>query len=229
MTKIILMCVYAKLLQSCLTVQPYGLQPAGLLCPWDSPGKNTGMGCHALLQWIFPTQGLNPRLSCLLHWQAGTLPPPPPGKFLHGTPMKKSQQSQIRTPTSTLGSKASYRKKPETTKAWEDMSPRHRFLRWKPGKRQGTQHTSFSNSKKHLTWSKIPLRQQPAPPPLLLDPKTTTKSATWRLFCRKDQKDHKNINPERRKMLRENSEFVSVSNYIVIFCSHFKINHHSHP
>ena len=83
----------AKLLQSCLTVQPYGLQPAGLLCPWDSPGKNTGMGCHALLQWIFPTQGLNPRLSCLLHWQAGTLPPPPPGKFLHGTPMKKSQQS----------------------------------------------------------------------------------------------------------------------------------------
>ena len=30
-----------------------------LLCPWDSPGKNTGVGCHALLQGIFPTQGLN--------------------------------------------------------------------------------------------------------------------------------------------------------------------------
>jgi len=27
------------------------------LCPWDSPGKNTGVGCHALLQGIFPTQG----------------------------------------------------------------------------------------------------------------------------------------------------------------------------
>ena len=29
------------------------------LCPWDSPGKNTGVGCHFLLQEIFPTQGLN--------------------------------------------------------------------------------------------------------------------------------------------------------------------------
>ena len=41
---------------------PCGLQPARLLCPWDSPGNNTGVGCHALLQGIFPTQGLNPRL-----------------------------------------------------------------------------------------------------------------------------------------------------------------------
>ena len=32
--------------------QPYGLQPARLLCPWDSPGKNTGLGCCALLQGI---------------------------------------------------------------------------------------------------------------------------------------------------------------------------------
>ena len=34
-----------------------------LLCPWDSPGKNTGVGCHALLQGIFPTQGSNPGLT----------------------------------------------------------------------------------------------------------------------------------------------------------------------
>ena len=32
------------------------------LCPWDYPGKNTGVGCHFLLQGIFPTQGLNPHL-----------------------------------------------------------------------------------------------------------------------------------------------------------------------
>ena len=31
-----------------------------LACPWDSPGKNTGVSCHFLLQEIFPTQGLNP-------------------------------------------------------------------------------------------------------------------------------------------------------------------------
>ena len=43
-----------------------------LLCPWDSPGKNTGVGCHALLQEIFQTQGLNSCLLHLLHWQAGS-------------------------------------------------------------------------------------------------------------------------------------------------------------
>ena len=38
-----------------------------LLCPWDSPGKNTGVGCHALLQGIFLTQELNRQLLQLLH------------------------------------------------------------------------------------------------------------------------------------------------------------------
>ena len=38
------------------------LQPAGLLCPWNSPGKNTGVCCHFLLQGIFLTQELNPGL-----------------------------------------------------------------------------------------------------------------------------------------------------------------------
>ena len=41
-----------------------------LLCPWDSPGKNTGVDCHSLLQRIFPTQGSNPHL---LHWQGDSL------------------------------------------------------------------------------------------------------------------------------------------------------------
>ena len=39
-----------------------------------SPGKNTEVGCHALLQGIFPSQGLNLRLLPLLHWQADSLP-----------------------------------------------------------------------------------------------------------------------------------------------------------
>ena len=38
---------------------PHGLYPARLLCPWDFPGKNTGVGCHFLLQGIFLTQGSN--------------------------------------------------------------------------------------------------------------------------------------------------------------------------
>ena len=51
-----------------------------LLCSWDFPGKNTGVGCHALLQGIFLTQGSNPHLLCLLHWQVDSLPLEPPGK-----------------------------------------------------------------------------------------------------------------------------------------------------
>ena len=38
------------------------VKPTRLLCPWCSPDKNTGVGCHALLQGIFPTQGSNPGL-----------------------------------------------------------------------------------------------------------------------------------------------------------------------
>ena len=60
------------------SLQPYGLYPARLLCPWDSPGKNTAVGCHALLQGIFSIQGSC--LLCLLHWQMGSLPLVPPGK-----------------------------------------------------------------------------------------------------------------------------------------------------
>ena len=60
---------------------PLGLQPTSLLCLWDSRRKNTGVGCHVLLQGIFPTQGLNPHLLCLLHWKVGSLPLALPGKL----------------------------------------------------------------------------------------------------------------------------------------------------
>ena len=49
-------CMHAQL---CLTLQPHGLQPTRLLCSWDSPGKNTGAGCHFLPQGILPTSGSN--------------------------------------------------------------------------------------------------------------------------------------------------------------------------
>ena len=56
---------------------------------WSSSGpyvhgilqtKNPGMNSHSLLQGIFPTQGLNPCLLCLLRWQVNSLPSEPPGK-----------------------------------------------------------------------------------------------------------------------------------------------------
>ena len=52
--------------QSCPTLS----EPARLLCPWNLPSKNTGVGCYFLLQGIFLTQGLN---STLLHWQADSI------------------------------------------------------------------------------------------------------------------------------------------------------------
>ena len=64
------------------SVWPYGLQPARLLCPWDSLRKITGVGCCAFLQGTFPTQGLNSCLLCLLYWQEGSSPLAPPGKPL---------------------------------------------------------------------------------------------------------------------------------------------------
>ena len=71
----------AALLQSCPThSDAMDCKPTRLLCPWDSPGRNTGVGCHTLLQGIFPTQGSNPHLLCLLLWQAGSLLLASPGK-----------------------------------------------------------------------------------------------------------------------------------------------------
>ena len=53
-----------------LFVGTHGPYPTRLLCPWNFPGKNTRVVCLALLptQGIFPTQGSNPHLQCLLYW-----------------------------------------------------------------------------------------------------------------------------------------------------------------
>ena len=55
------------------------------LHPWDPPGKNSGVECHDLLQGIFPTQGSNTDLLCLLQWQADSLPLGSPGKEINIT------------------------------------------------------------------------------------------------------------------------------------------------
>ena len=67
-------CACAKSLQSCPTLCDPMCSSLPGSCQWDSPAKNTGVGCQAHLQGIFPTQGSNPRVICLLHWQAGSLP-----------------------------------------------------------------------------------------------------------------------------------------------------------
>ena len=57
------LCSFNSVCVSCSVVSNslrfHGLKFTRLLCPWQFPGKNTGVGCHSFLQGIFPTQGLN--------------------------------------------------------------------------------------------------------------------------------------------------------------------------
>ena len=73
-------CVYACAVTSVVSeaVQPCGLQPSRLLHPWNSPGKNTGVGCHALFQEIFPE--IEPVSLVSPALVAHSLPLAPPGK-----------------------------------------------------------------------------------------------------------------------------------------------------
>ena len=74
--------VHAKSLQLCPTLCDHRLQPAMLLCPWDSPSKNTGVGCHFLLQCMKVKSQSEVAQSCL------TLCDPTdyslPGSSIHG-------------------------------------------------------------------------------------------------------------------------------------------------
>ena len=84
---------------SLILCNPIDCSPPGSSCPWDSPGKNIGVGGHALLQGIFPTQELNLCLFHLLHWQAGSLPLVLPGKPLSSpSPMFLFIPNFIKTP-----------------------------------------------------------------------------------------------------------------------------------
>ena len=84
--------VRAKSLQLCSTLcDPLDCSPPSILCPWDSPGKNAGVGCHALLLGIFLTQESNPSFLCLLYWQASSLKLVLPGKPSTGINLLKSQ------------------------------------------------------------------------------------------------------------------------------------------
>ena len=75
--------MHAKSLQSCPTLcDPMDCSLSGSSVYGDFPVKNTGMGCHTILQGIFLTQVSDTHLLCLLHWQVDSFPqvPVPPGK-----------------------------------------------------------------------------------------------------------------------------------------------------
>ena len=83
------------------SVRPHRQQPTRLPCPWDSPGKNTGVGCHFLLQWMKVKSESEVTQSCL------TLSDPmdcsPPGSSIHPGVLgscRRPLSSQARPPPS---------------------------------------------------------------------------------------------------------------------------------
>ena len=78
-------CICACVL-SCSVVSDtfvtHGPQPTRVLCPWVFPGKNSGVGCHFLLQGIFPTRGWNPHLLQILQRILYITEPPGQPEFL---------------------------------------------------------------------------------------------------------------------------------------------------
>ena len=70
-------CVFVhSVMSDSLDYSPPGSSVHGIF-----QNKNTGVGCHFLLQGIFLTKGSNPNVLCLLHWQADSLPPELPGRL----------------------------------------------------------------------------------------------------------------------------------------------------
>ena len=81
----------AKSLQSCWTLcNPIDGSPPGSPRPWDSPGKDTGVGCHFLLQRTFPTQGSNSGLPhCRQTISRSALNNPMPGHLFESKPVEE--------------------------------------------------------------------------------------------------------------------------------------------
>ena len=86
-------------------LQPHGLWPARVLYPWDSPSKNTGVGCHFLLPRIFPTQRFEPTSLMTSALAGGFFTTEPPRK--HPPPIlffgKEKFQKLFSSPSPMMG------------------------------------------------------------------------------------------------------------------------------
>ena len=124
----------AKSLQSCLILQSHRWQPTRLPCPWDSPGKNTGMGCHFLLQCMNVKSEREVAQSC------PTLSDPMdcsvPGSSVHGI---------LQARTLEWGAIAFSASEPNTSQRPHLQIPTHRVL--------GLQHTDSERDKSNSIYS----------------------------------------------------------------------------
>ena len=75
------------------SLRPHGLEPTGLLRPWDSPDKNTGVGYHFLLQGNLPNPEIEPRSPAL---EADALTSEPPANIADQTDMQRRRMASRR-------------------------------------------------------------------------------------------------------------------------------------
>ena len=140
------------------SVQPHGLWPTRLLCPWNFPGKNTGVGSHALHKGILLTQGWNWRPLRLLHWQAGSSPLAPRGKpSCHSSAKGNPEFTDSEAAERGLGLSAG-----RQTAQWNQSQTSGRLLDSKSGlllASSNTVHTGLHRSPSKLL---APLVQGPA-------------------------------------------------------------------
>ena len=101
-----LVCVFSRFSHVYLFATPWTVAYR-LLCPWDSPGKNAGVGCHALLQGIVSTQGWNPHLLLALLYENPELKlllsPSYKLKGFHGGSEGKASACNVEDPGSIPG------------------------------------------------------------------------------------------------------------------------------
>ena len=83
--KCVCVCVWCVFSRSVMldSLQPLGMQPTGLLCSWNFPGKNTGVAGHFLLQGVFPTLGIKPESPASPALPGRVSTTEPPGKPLY--------------------------------------------------------------------------------------------------------------------------------------------------
>ena len=112
--------VFKWLSPAWLVLWPHGLRPSRLLYPWDFPVKDTGVGCHFLLQGIFLAQGSSP---CLLHWQMDSLPlshqgSPPDSRMPQSHPHKMQPCGLMTSLVQLITQREFYRESRYNTPPW---------------------------------------------------------------------------------------------------------------
>ena len=100
------------------SVRPHGLQPTRLLRPWDSPGKNTGVGCHFLLQCMKVESESEAAQSCPTLWTAAYQAPPD----FHEVHSKQSGKGRTNLAEQWIGTCLPVQGAQVPTLVWEDST-----------------------------------------------------------------------------------------------------------